>query len=329
MTASTVSIVPANERKAYAIGNDITSAKNVSEALDLAGLNWGLMLKPAGNLTLMDDDDVYDTSIPGMNLLMRDDNFTTLGVVGGRYNPLNNHSVFSLADHFISQGGTYLRGGEQDHGRLVFMDIELPNSTVALENGKDLTKFHVSIRGNNRGNGNVVAEVVGKRLSCMNGQTVNIKGIPHSFKVAHNGTAERRMLEAKNILKGAGEYVRQFTAAIERMISIKMSIAEFTKYIDTIYPEPTGDDVSLHSMTIWESRRSELLTLFKFAETNNAGRGTAYAAFNTITEHLDWAGQTRRVNGRNETQARARSLFLGSDKVTEAKTKAFEMALAA
>jgi phage/plasmid-like protein (TIGR03299 family) len=327
MVALTSSVVPTGQRSSFVLGEDISSANNVSEALYLSNLNWGLSLQDAGAMTLMNENGVFNTTFPGAKFLMRDDTMATLNVVRSRYTPIDNFSVFGLADHIVAEGGTFIRGGEVDGGQQVFMDLELPNSTVSLLNGKDLTKFYVSIRGNHN-NGNVTAEVKGTRLWCTNGCTAKIKGIPHSFKIPHNGKAGQRLIEAEKVLKGAGKYVNAFTNAVERMLAIKMDLVGFTKYIDTLFPKPE-DGSTQHAMTIWENRRAELLTLFKFTEQNNLSgmENTAYAGFNVITEFEDWAGGIRRVNGRDEVQARARSLFLETDNVV--KDRAFDMALAA
>jgi phage/plasmid-like protein (TIGR03299 family) len=326
MVALTSSVVPTGQRSSFVLGEDISSATTIPEALYLSGLNWGLSLQDSGAVTFMNNNGVFNTTIPGAKFLMRTDTNATLNVVRSRYNPIDNFSVFSLADHIIAEGGIPVRGGELDGGQRVFMDFELPNSTVSLLNGKDLTKFYVSVRGNHN-NGNVTAEVIGKRLNCLNGQTTKIKGIPHSFKVSHNGKAEQRMAEALIVLKGAGKYVSAFTDAVKRMVSIKMDLNGFTKYIDTIFPKP-ADGSTQHAMTIWENRRAELLTLFKFSEANNVSgmESSAYSAFNVVTEFEDWGGGIRKVNNRTETQARARSLFLETENTI--KDTAFELALA-
>lgn len=92
---------------AQVLGADVVEASNVDEALTIANLNWGLVTHAAENMTLMAEDDLISTSIPGQRLIMRDDTYLTLAAVRQRYEAVDNRSAFSLADDAHALGATF------------------------------------------------------------------------------------------------------------------------------------------------------------------------------------------------------------------------------
>lgn len=295
------------DRQVNRLGVDLSGCTSVEEALTVADLNWGLAVHEANSITIHSEDGDIQTHIPGGRLVMRDDNHTTLGVVGHRYEPVDNRNVFALADYFLGQGAKFKSGGYLDHGRKAFMRMSVPDGEVSLLSGKDLVKFDVVIRASHDGTGNVTAGIEGTRLICTNGMVAQMVGIPHVFNVRHTANVMTRFTEAEQILSGAIRYVRGFTAAAQHMLDTPMSRDEFKAFIDALYPAPDAE--SKRAVSIWENRRSELLALFSLSETNDLGRDTAWAGYNSITEFLDWSAPIRSMDGSDLATVRARRQF--------------------
>lgn len=316
--------IEAPTTRSHAIGTDLTGVTTVEEALTRSDMDWGLTIRDATNLTLMDEDGMTTTSIPDMRMVMRTDNGVTLGIVGGRYETIDNREVFSLAEHFLAQGARFTEGGVLDHGRRVFMRMALPDDTVSLAGGQDLVKFGVKIVADHSGSGNVTAGLEGTRLVCTNGMTARIKNLPHVFKVRHTASAQQRMAEAQSILSGATQYVAGFTAIAQEMLDRSFTEQEFRTYIDGVFPHPSQDEG--RAVTMWENRREELIRLYQVAGTNAEGRGTAWGAYNAVTEYLDWSAPVRATKGRTQDEVRARRQFDGTKQ--DVKDLAFSAALA-
>lgn len=298
MNFSTTAVRPGKR-----LGVDVSNASSISEAIELADLDWGLNLLPADHLTVMSDEGVTSTSFPGMRLVTRDDSSLTLGIVGNRYNPLQNDEVFALGEHFLARGARPAEAGQLDGGRRVFMDFSIPDGRVTIGQG-DLVKFSLSIRANHDGRGDVTAALIGQRLVCSNGMTALIPGLPHTFSVRHTRHAAGRMIEAEDILDGAVRYAKEFTAIAQEMLDTTFSETEFRAYVNALYPEPDKDS---RAHSLWRTRHEALLSLFRLAPTNELGRGTAWSAYNALTEYLDWMAPVR--GGSTESGADADALL--------------------
>lgn len=320
MTAYTDTTAEATERSKVRIGHDLTGATDIDSAVTRADLDWGLKVVPADNLSVTTEDGVFSTAIPGMRMVMRDDTYTTMGVVGGRYTEVDNRSVMSIGKTIMDQGGVPTSGGPLDHGRKVFMKFDLPDAQVKV-GGVDLVDFGVVLRASHDGSGNVMGQVVGTRLWCINGCTTKIKGVPNEFKIRHTASAEQRIAEAHKIMEGAALYANSFVAATDAMLDTKFTLAQYKRFIDNLFPRPEEDEG--RAVTLWENRRNELITLFKFADTNDMGRNTVWGGFNAVTEYLDWNAPVRATGGQTQPEARARRQFENTTQAT--KDQAFAM----
>ncbi|MGB3675914.1 MAG: DUF932 domain-containing protein [Candidatus Nanopelagicales bacterium] len=303
------------------LGTDIAAATNVDEALQLASLGWGIQVRDAGSFTVMTKDGVTSTSMPGQRFLMRSDNQVTLAAVGSRYEPIDNRAAFGLADHARQMGATFAHAGESDHGRKVFLTMDLPGARVHV-GGKDIVDFGVVFWAHH-GSGSVSGSVTGKRLICMNGATIGI-GVPIKWTILHTASAHDRLVLAETSLKGATRYAKEFAAVGEMLISTPFTENQFGVYIDRLYPRP--DEGKKSALTRWETRRSELFELFRTAETQADSRDTQWAAFNAVTEWEDWFRSTRGSDGAE--QARAARQFTNADSAG-VKQYAYETLLAA
>ncbi|MGP5523342.1 DUF932 domain-containing protein [Glutamicibacter arilaitensis] len=312
-------IVPTHVRKDSRLGTDLTGITNIDEAMRTAGLDWNVNIVEAEGLMMMNENGVTTTSIPGMRMVMRSDNQVTLGVVGGRYQPVDNHEVFALGEHIMNQGGKLTAGGSLNHGRRTFMRFDLPEAQVNV-GGVDLVKFGVALRANHDGSGTVSAGVEGLRLVCTNGMTVRMN-VPHAFSIRHTANARQRLATAETILLGAITYAKEFGAVAEEMLTRKFSYAEFLNYIDTLYPKP--DEKEKRATALWSTRRNELAKLFRFADTNALGRFTQWSAFNAVTEYLDWAAPVRTSGDQTIAETRAIRQFDNATQVV--KDRAFSL----
>jgi phage/plasmid-like protein (TIGR03299 family) len=290
------------------LGTDISSATSVDEALTLARLEWELDLLAADHLTVLAPSGVISTGLPERKLLVRTDTHLTLAAVGSRYTPVDNRSAFALADAAHAMGATFAHAGERDHGRSVFLTMDLPEARVQV-GGNDIVDFGVIFEAGH-GGASVTGRVTGKRLVCMNGMTVGI-GSPISWSIPHTASALQRLTLAENTLRGATRYAKEFAAIAEHLISTPMSLREFTAYIDRLYPQPDPESKAAH--TRWVRRRGDLLDLFRVAPTQEQGRDTAWGALNAVIEWEDWSRPVRKGNSPSVAAARAARQFTDSD----------------
>lgn len=297
------------------LGADVSTATNLDEALHLAGLDWGITVREADNLTLMTEDGMISTNMPGKRLIMRDDTYVTLGVAGGRYTAVSNREFFGLADAIAAAGGRFASAGETRDGQETFLELDIPEANVRV-GGTDLVNASALLRAVHDGSGKAVANVKMTRLVCTNGMRGSIPGTTDSFAVAHTLTAGNRIAQADHIMRSIVQYAKAFGAVAQEMLDTPFTRAQFGSYIDTLFPEPEAETGRAH--TIWENRRAALIDLFQFAETNALGRDTRWGAYNALTEYLDWSAPVRSKSLDADTQRALRQMNGSAQSVKDA-----------
>jgi len=285
MTAPAAIRTPASRT----LGADISSARTVHDALELAGLDWGIEEHPADSFALTTEDGVTMTGMPGMRFFLRSDTKESLHLGGGRYTPVTNADAFAPADAAVAMGARFATGGALRGGRQTYLELDLPDAAVKV-GGKDLLSFALLLRTAHDGSGRVSGEARVRRLICMNGMTANI-GFPATFAIGHTRSAHDRLAAATTMVQGAVRFAKEFSAIADHMLDTPMTLVEFRAFIDSLYPEP--DKEKAREYTAWERRRGELIELFRFADTNDLGRGSRWGAYSALTEYVDWFAPVR------------------------------------
>lgn len=313
---TTPTLTPAQSRRSAAavLGHDISSAKNLTDALALAGLDWTVRLVPASDVPIPDADGSGNTTLmdcPGRRFAVRSDKPIILGVAGSRYAELQHDTFFALGQvaHEVA-GAEWTFGGELDHGRRVFMQMRIPNGDVLI-GGQDLLTTQIRLTTTHDGRGAHLS-IVTTRLACTNGMHVAFPGMSLVTKITHTRSVREQVTKAKEYVKDAMRHAKAMSALGAEMLDTPMTLQEFCDVADSIWPEPQHLDEQYkvtRAWKTWSERRKGLCDLYAFGQTTEVGRGTAWGAFNTLTEWSDWGTVVRDGAGVGREAARARRQF--------------------
>lgn len=265
------------------IGTDISAATDVSDALRIAGLDWGLIDMPSPTLAVFGEEGITNVTMPDRRLLVRDDTNVVLSTVGSRYVPLSNAEVYAVADHARNLGAKFSAAGEVSYGRQTFLTMEVPEAAVNV-GGNDPITTKVVLRTSNDG-GVAMASVSAMRKVCTNGMTIGV-GTPQSWEIRHSASAAQRLQEAEHAMAGAMRYAKEFAARAEQLAATPMSTNEFDRFLADLHPRPDQERKAAH--TRWENRRETLMSLWSESITQEEGRRTRWGALNSLVEYLDW-----------------------------------------
>jgi phage/plasmid-like protein (TIGR03299 family) len=284
------------------LGTVFEQEVNTAEMLKLAHLNdWNVRLEDV----TMPEGFVSDK---GYSFVTRTNPFDkaqndVLGVVGERYVPLQNEDLFSFGDNLLDGGGRWETAGSIKGGRQVFGSIALNNSITLDPNGiADKIDNYLLINTSHDGSVAIQASITPVRVVCAN--TLNLalssfkgkKASKQSFKIRHTQTAEGRISVAREALGLANAYIDEFSVIANEMISKEITKKQFDEIVALAYPAPEKD--SKGSFKKHDSK-VDLLNSIYVGDFNNTISGTAWGAYNALTERLDWYRSAR--GGSNES----------------------------
>ena len=294
----------------HGLGTVFTEEKTTSEMLAAANLNnWNVRL--------------VDVEIP--NTLTSDKNYSyvvrtnptdntqtdILGVVGERYHVLQNEDLFSFGDNILDGGGRWETAGSIKGGRVVFGSLALERETVLDPNGvADKVKTYLLINTSHDGSIAIQASITPVRVVCAN--TLNLalgskrgkNAIKQSFKIRHTQTANGKVQIAREALGLANAYMDAFDIMAKAMIEKEITAQQFNDIVLAAYPKPEKD--SKGAIKKWENKVDVINDIYT-GQFNGMIAGSAWGAFNALTERLDWHRNAR--GGSNESLLAAASGF--------------------
>ncbi len=286
----------------HGLGTVFTEEKTTAEMLEAANLNgWNVRLEDMPIPTHLTSDKEYQYVVrtnPTNN-----SQTDVLGVVGERYHVLQNEDLFSFGDNILDGGGRWETAGSIKGGRVVFGALALERETILDPNGvSDKVKTYLLINTSHDGSIAIQASITPVRVVCAN--TLNMalnttkkkNGIKQSFKIRHTQTANGKVQIARETLGLANAYMDEFDKMAKALFETEVSAKQFNDIILAAYPKPEKD--SKGAFKKWENKVDTINDIYT-GQFNGMIAGTAWGAFNGLTERLDWYRTAR--GGNNES----------------------------
>lgn len=275
----------------HGLGTILDSEVSTSEMLKVAHLaGWDVRL---------DDIDLPGRSHKNFFAVTRKNPFDgdrdVLGVVGERYKVLQNEELFSFADNMLD-GGRWETAGSIKNGTVVFGSLALDREVVLDESGVgDKVNTYLLVHTSHDGSLAVQASVTPVRVVCQNTLNYALSGVKQSYKIRHTSTVTGKVQAAREALGLANKYLDEFEKEAQTLITKEITADTFFDIIKAAYPEPDKDVKG--SLTKWTNKVDTLWDIYQGDTVAQAGiMNTAWGAYNTLTERLDWFRNPRGGN---------------------------------
>jgi phage/plasmid-like protein (TIGR03299 family) len=272
---------------------------STKEMLELANLQeWNVRLEEVEAPATLTSDKNYFYVVRDNPVIENQNDI--LGIVGERYNVLQNEELFDFADAMLD-GGRWETAGSLRGGRVVFGSLALDRETVLDPNGvADKINTYLVVNTSHDGSISIQASVTPVRVVCANTLNFALRSVKQTFKIRHTQTANGKVQSAKTALGIANAYMDDFSVMANKMIQTELSAKQFNDILLTAYPKPDKD--SKQALTKWTNKIDMLNDIYT-GEFNHMISGNAWGALNAMTERIDW------FRGQGETKLAAASGF--------------------
>lgn len=295
-------VIPVERRVSAgeALGRIVTEARSVTEAMQIAGIDYTVAVSPLDRFSVVTEDGVLSTGLRGRRLLYKEETGEGLGVVRSRYEVVQTRDLFAVADGMRAAGAEFQAAGESRPGQL-FLAMGLPEARARVTQVDDVI-FRLLLRADHTGDGGSAWLFLrAERVWCTNGCPVSLPGLSTRMAIPHTSSAPERLREARRFMAEGIRYAKAFQVVARELRDTPMARPEFTGWVDGLFARP-GEGAAAARVTRWENRRAEVLSLFDRAATQSEGRGTRWAAFNSVTEWLSWGMPTRGADDAREVR---------------------------
>lgn len=331
------SMMYAGEVPWHGLGTHVPEDVSPEEALRIAGLDWEVETVPVHHIV----DGVY-LEVRGSQLVRRATDKTPYGVVSNRYRLIQNGAFASRFYRALGQDVKIHTAGSLRHGAIVWMLAKINGTLKAA--GDDHELYLLGTTGHD---GKRFWEIGGTavRVVCANtlGLAVGTGGgnfrrgsqLQGGQLVRHSGDVEAAMDNATDDVARALGLFAWYQEAAESMSATRISEAEAEDFVSLLVSDaelssktialeqdlagtfrlPSKVDIELSEYRA--RRRDEILLLAAHGKGNERHRGTAWALYNGISDHVDHGEY------RGSSNAEGRFLSVTEGAGAELKSTAF------
>lgn len=222
-----------------------------------------------------------------------------LGIVGERYQVLQNEQLFDFGDAILD-GARWETAGSIKHGTVVFGSLALEREVTLDPNGVgDKVNTYLLVHTSHDGSLAIQASITPVRVVCQN--TLNMavgrdgRKAKQSFRIRHTQSVQGKVQAAREALGLAHKYLDAFEIEAQAMMAQAINTDAFFDIIKAAYPKPDADIKG--SATKWQNKVDVLFDIYRGDTVMGAGiADTAWGAYNTLTERLDWFRNPRGGN---------------------------------
>ncbi len=309
------------EKAWHGLGTIVKDYPTSGEAIIYAGLDYVVTKKP---IQTIEGDDITTHFAT-----VRTDTAQILGVVGSKYEVVQNKTAFSFFDALVDNNGIqYETAGALGDGEKIFITAKMPNIIKVGRN--DLIEEYIFLTTSHDGSGSIMAAFTPIRIVCNNTLNMALKNHSNAVYIKHTANAEQKLTEAARIIKIADSTSEILKTVFNKWSKTRITDNELKKLI-SLAMSPNKEvftAIASENKAFEFSRQFEEVCgqVFEYAMTSETQKmettaGTLFGAYNSIT------GYYQNVNTYKTDSQKLNSILFGTG--LERTKKAFEICLEA
>lgn len=271
------------------------------QAIRLAGLDWQVHLDMLFTADGTRADGAYATR--------RSSDGAVLGVVGGRYRPVQNEDAFKVFDHAATTGQiAYETAGSLRNGKTVWILARM-GADMKVGDGDAVAKYGLF---SNSHDGTSVVRMLctAVRVVCANTLAAALGAVAEGYRIRHTASAEGRMAAAAEAMGIAQREYADFGTLADRLVRKPYTTAQMTRLAEVVMPAERGEVTEALG-----EKRQTLVGLLDGGRGHDSIRRTAWAGWNAVAEYAD---HHQRVRG-GDRGRRLESIWFGGRAAMKAK----------
>lgn len=318
MAANVETMAYYGEMPWHGIGTKVDNLMTADECLVTAGLDWEVTKEK-----IFAEVNGKKVFIPNKYATVRSTDHRPLGVVGASYKPVQNVDALNFMDALTETGeAKYETAGSLQLGRIIWVMAKIPNGA-----GVDPVEKFLLCTTSHDGSSPVMVTATPVRVVCNNTLNAALRGSKNKFRIRHTTNVDDKIAEARKTLADSLVFFKKLDITFDRMKDVKFTEEKLVTLVETVFGAPGDEDASERQENRLEKITEKVLDL----SINGAGAslpgvgGTAWGAYNAVTEYLDHFTKIKGGKGQSAEEKLIASTWFGT---VQMKTqKAFDTVL--
>jgi len=271
----------------------VVNAMTSEEAIVLGGMDFEVGLKPiytvddghnmteqVGNTTSRFINKSAFTQLSSNFATYRKDNQHTFGIVGARYEVIQNTEAFQFFDSIIGEGhAEYETVGALGDGERVFLTAKIPEKMLI---GKEHIDKYLLFSMAHDGTGSIIIMFTPIRVVCNNTLSAALSGNTNKVSIRHTKNARNRIEDAKAVLGIVHQNGLMLEEVFNQMLKVKLHDQEIGEIVIKSFgftPDVKTNEFSTRA----KNKFKEIMAFHESGVGQKDIRGTAWGAYNAIT----------------------------------------------
>lgn len=288
----TYSFASNSEKAWHGLGQVVDKAMTAAEAIELANLDYEVekttihaRIESQDGVTLYQPfEDKFAT--------YRKDTQETLGIVGGRYEIVQNKDAFGFFDAIIDEGeAVFETAGALGKGERIFVTAKLPEDMLVA--GEECNKY-IILTNSHDGTSSIIAGFTSVRIVCNNTLQAALKGLTNKVLIEHRTGAKERLAEAYKVMNIGSRYMTEVQEVFNQMAKKPITDEILQNYIvNVMKPEYKALKSKEEEEKISTRFKNQVTSIYEFAlshptQQTDATRGTLWGAYNAISGYYNY-----------------------------------------
>jgi phage/plasmid-like protein (TIGR03299 family) len=285
-----------SEKAWHGLGQVVNKAMTASEAIELANLDYEV-----GKTTIhaaiagapsTESSPEHLPKIEDKFATYRVDNHQPLGIVGGRYEIVQNKDAFGFFDAIIDSGeAIFETAGALGKGERIFVTAKLPEDMLVA--GEECNKY-IILTNSHDGTSSIIAGFTSVRVVCNNTLQAALKDLTNKVLIQHRIGAKERLAEAYKVMNIGSKYMNEVQEVFNEMAKTKVTDEQLQDYIIKVMnPEYKSLKSAEEEEKISTRFKNQVSSIYEFAlshptQQTNATRGTLWGAYNAISGYYNY-----------------------------------------
>lgn len=261
------------------IGRNVADCRDMEQVLKASGLDYTVEKRPVFMNAGPADMTEAMAAIPNRFVTVRTSDEHPYDVVSDKFEVIQNKDAFDFVN-YMGDEVSFEKAGETAGG-MVYIIAKLPEVSIL----GDAFIPHVIFRNGFNGKVKITAAICPLRIVCQNQFNFAFKNTANAVTIRHTSNAEKKLQEAREVLKLSADYMQELTSMAEHFAGMKISGNRVDRVIDYLFPMEDAEHMNSFKRNRLETARANFISAHD-AEDNRNFRGTAWGLVNAYTDFI-------------------------------------------
>ena len=279
MPANVENMFSVRETPWHRLGTVLENPPTIQEAIELSGLNWPVELKPLF---------LENGTLVTHKAVVRGDSGNVLGIVGPRYQPLQNAEAFNWFNAFVENGEVSLEtAGSLDEGRRIWVMAKIARDPSVIVPNDEILKY-LMLSNSHDGTLAIRVGYTPIRIVCANTLAMaHNSNASKLIRIRHTASSKVALDKLQDIMNLVD---REFEATAEQfrfLASKTFNQKDVREYVKAVLGKDKIAEQDLPTRT--KNQLDEIIGLLEDENQRlNGVNGTYWAAYNAVNQYLNY-----------------------------------------